>query len=105
MAEMTLEQQQALALANARLRLQQQPKQETSFVQDLMRGFRDPIDAAAQLLPRVLEVVTSAGGTVPNDVSKWFASEAKRVDALNKSVEQQYRGAGGEDLTDRKSVV
>jgi hypothetical protein len=99
MAEMTLEQQQALALANARLRLQQQPKQETSFVQDLMRGFRDPIDAAAQLLPRVLEVVTSAGGTVPNDVSKWFASEAKRVDALNKSVEQQYRAAGGEDLT------
>lgn len=99
MAEMTLEQQQALALANARLRLQQQPKQETSFVQDLMRGFRDPIDAAAQLLPRVLEVVTSAGGTVPNDVSKWFASEARRVDALNKSVEQQYRGAGGEDIT------
>lgn len=76
-----------------------QPKQETSFVQDLMRGFRDPVDAAAQLLPRVLEVVTSAGGTVPNEVSKWFASEAKRVDALNKSVEQQYRAAGGEDLT------
>lgn len=99
MAEMTLEQQQALAIANARLRLQQQPKQETSFVQDLMRGFRDPIDAAAQLLPRVLEVVTSAGGTVPNDVSNWFASEAKRVDALNKSVEQQYRSAGGEDIT------
>jgi hypothetical protein len=99
MAEMTLEQQQALAIANARLRLQQEPKQETSFVQDLMRGFRDPIDAAAQLLPRVLEVVTSAGGTVPNEVSKWFAGEAKRVDALNKSVEQQYRAAGGEDLT------
>jgi hypothetical protein len=76
-----------------------QPKQETSFVQDLMRGFRDPIDAAAQLLPRVLEVVTSAGGTVPNEVSQWFGKEAKRVDALNKSVEQQYRAAGGEDLT------
>lgn len=76
-----------------------QPRQETSFVQDLMRGFRDPIDAAAQLLPRVLEIVTSAGGTVPNDVSEWFGKEAKRVDALNKSVEQQYRAAGGEDIS------
>lgn len=104
MAEMTLEQERALALANARLRMQQQnqpqtPTRETSFVQDLMRGFRDPIDAAAQLLPRVLEVVTSAGGTIPNEVSEWFGKEAKRVDALNKSVEQQYRAAGGEDLT------
>lgn len=104
MAEMTLEQERALALANARLRMQQQnqpqtPAKETSFVQDLMRGFRDPIDAAAQLLPRVLEVVTSAGGAVPNEVSEWFGKEAKRVDALNKSVEQQYRAAGGEDLT------
>ncbi len=104
MAEMTLEQERALALANARLRMQQQnqpqtPAKETSFVQDLMRGFRDPIDAAAQLLPRVLEVVTSAGGAVPNEVSEWFGKEAKRVDALNRSVEEQYRAAGGEDLT------
>lgn len=76
-----------------------QPGPQTSFVQDLMRGFRDPVDAAAQLLPRVLEVVTSAGGTVPNEVSKWFASEAKRVDALNKSVEEKYRAAGGEDIS------
>jgi len=104
MAEMTLEQERAIALANARLRMQQQnqpqaPVKETSFAQDLMRGFRDPIDAAAQLLPRVLEVVTSAGGTIPNEVSDWFGKEAKRVDALNKSVEEQYRAAGGEDLT------
>lgn len=98
MAEMTLEQQRALALANARMRAQQQPQQETSFAQDLMRGFRDPVDAAAQLLPRVLEVVTSAGGTVPNEVSQWFAKEAQRVDALNKSAEQQYRAQGGSDL-------
>lgn len=98
MAEMTLEQQRALAVANARLRLQQQPQQETSFAQDLMRGFRDPVDAAAQLLPRVLEVVTSAGGTVPNEVSNWFAKEAARVDALNKTAEQQYRAQGGSDM-------
>jgi hypothetical protein len=99
MAEMTLEQQRALAVANARLRLQQQPQQETSFAQDLMRGFRDPVDAAAQLLPRMLEVVTSAGGTVPNEVSNWFAKEAARVDALNKTAEQQYRAQGGSDLS------
>lgn len=99
MAEMTLEQQRALAIASARMRLNQQPQQETSFAQDLMRGFRDPVDAAAQLLPRVLEVVTSAGGTVPNEVSQWFAKEAQRVDALNKSAEQQYRAQGGSDLT------
>lgn len=97
MAEMTLEQQRALTIASARMRLNQ-PQQETSFVQDLMRGFRDPVDAAAQLLPRVLEVVTSAGGTVPNEVSQWFAKEAQRVDALNKSAEQQYRAQGGSDL-------
>jgi hypothetical protein len=99
MAEMTLEQERALAIANARLRLQQQPQQETSFAQDLMRGFRDPVDAAAQLLPRMLEVVTSAGGTVPNEVSNWFAKEAARVDALNKTAEQQYRAQGGSDLS------
>jgi len=100
-AEMTLEQQRALALAEAELKLRQQsqPKQDTSFGQDIMRGFRDPIDAAAQLLPRFLEVVTSAGGTLPNEVSDWFAKEAKRVDALNKSVEQQYRASGGEDIS------
>lgn len=99
--EMNLEQQRALALAEAELKLRQQsqPKQETSFGQDIMRGFRDPIDAAAQLLPRFLEVVTSAGGTLPNEVSDWFAKESKRVDALNKSVEQQYRAAGGEDIS------
>lgn len=98
---MTLDQQQAIALAEAELKLRQQsqPRQETSFGQDIMRGFRDPIDAAAQLLPRMLEVITSAGGTVPNDVSNWFAKEAKRVDELNKSVEEQYRGRGGEDIS------
>lgn len=55
------------------------------------RGLRDPIDALAQMLPRTLAMATSLGGTVENDVSRFFAEEAAKVDALNKAVEQKYQ--------------
>lgn len=55
------------------------------------RGLRDPIDALAQMLPRTLAMASSLGGTVENDVSRFFTEEAAKVDALNKAVEQKYQ--------------
>lgn len=72
---------------------------ETSFSEDLLRGFRDPVDAAAQLLPRALAAITSVGGTIPNEVSQWFEKESKRVDELNKLAESEYRAKGGQDIS------
>lgn len=67
------------------------------------RGVRDPIDAMAQMLPRILSQATSLGGTVENEVSKFFAEEAAKVDALNLAVEQKYqeqKKAEGREGTD-----
>lgn len=72
---------------------------QTSVSEDLLRGFRDPVDAAAQLLPRALAAITSAGGIIPNEVSQWFEKESKRVDELNKIAEAEYRAKGGEDIS------
>lgn len=68
-----------------------------------VQGIRDPIDAAAQLLPRGLEFVTSAGGLAPNPVSEFFGSEAQRVDAGIGQAErelQQARTATGQSGVD-----
>lgn len=59
----------------------------SSFV----RGLRDPIDAGAQFLPRVLAFVTSLGGSTPNALSRFLESEAKRVDKMNLTEEQKYQ--------------
>lgn len=59
----------------------------------IVQGARDPIDAGAQLLPRGLEFLTSAGGLAPNTVSDFFGSEAKRVDAMNAGNEAEYQAA------------
>lgn len=72
------------------------------------RGLRDPIDAMAQMLPRILSKATSLGGTVENDVSRFFAEEAAKVDALNLAVEQKYqeqRQAEGRDGVDFKRIA
>lgn len=54
-------------------------------------GLKDPISGGAQLLPRGLEFLSSAGGLVPNRLSEFFGSEAKRVDEMVKSEEQAYQ--------------
>lgn len=71
---------------------QQEMKQEVKGVSGgITRGLRDPIDAMAQMLPRILGYATSLGGNVENEVSKFFAEEAAKVDALNLAVEQKYQ--------------
>ena len=56
----------------------------------LLMGIKDPISGAAQLLPKGLEFVTSAGGLAPNPVSQFFGSEAERVRQMNAAEEQAY---------------
>ena len=57
----------------------------------LLMGIKDPISGAAQLLPKGLEFVTSAGGLAPNPVSKFFGSEADRVNQMVLAEEQAYQ--------------
>lgn len=70
----------------------------------ILMGLKDPITAGAQMLPRGLEFVTSLGGAAPNVVSRFFGSEAKRVDEMAKTEEAQYqqgrleRGEEGFDI-------
>ena len=59
----------------------------------ILQGARDSIDAGAQLLPRGLEFLTSAGGLAPNTVSDFFGREAKRVDTMNAGNEAEYQAA------------
>lgn len=65
-----------------------------------LQGARDPIDAAAQLLPRGLEFLSSAGGLAPNPVSEFFGAEAGRVDAgigkYDRELEQARKSTGQE---------
>lgn len=65
-----------------------------------MMGLKDPLTAGAQMLPRGLEILTSAGGAYPNVVSKFFADEVSRIDALAAEEEQKYqaqRAAQGDE--------
>lgn len=62
----------------------------------ILQGARDPVDGAAQLVPRALSLITSAGGASPalaNPVSRFFDREAQRVDAINAGNEQAYEDA------------
>lgn len=68
-------------------------KLQASIPGRILQGMRDPIDAGAQLLPRGLEAVTSLGGMAPNPVSKFFGSQGRQVDALNRKNEQDYQNA------------
>lgn len=58
-----------------------------------LMGVKDPISGGAQLLPRGLEFITSAGGIAPNRLSQFFGSEAQRVDEMVKAEEQAYQQA------------
>jgi len=55
-----------------------------------LMGMKDPISGAAQLLPKGLEFISSAGGLAPNPVSQFFGSEAERVRQMNAAEEQAY---------------
>lgn len=68
-------------------------KFQSSFPMRVVQGARDPIDAGAQLLPHALAGVTSGFGVLPNPVSEFFDSEAKRVDDMNSKSEQEYQDA------------
>jgi len=57
----------------------------------LLMGIKDPISGGAQLLPRGLEFITSAGGYAPNPVSKFFGSEAEKVSQMVSAEEQAYQ--------------
>jgi hypothetical protein len=76
-------------IAKALQNNQQPPKDSISS--GFLMGLKDPISGGAQLLPRGLEFVTSAGGSLPNPVSKFFGSEAQRVDEMVKQEEQAYQ--------------
>jgi hypothetical protein len=70
------------------------PKAQEGAIQSgFLMGLKDPLTAGAQLLPRGLEFVTSAGGMAPNVVSQFFGREAARVDEMAKSEEQAYQEA------------
>lgn len=59
----------------------------------LLTGIRDPIDAGAQMLPRWLEFLSSAGGNVQNPISNFLGGETKRVDAMTSQNEREYQAA------------
>jgi hypothetical protein len=67
---------------------QQAPAPITSGFQ---MGLKDPISGGAQLLPRGLAFLSSAGGLAPNPVSRFFGDEAARVDEMVKAEEQAYQ--------------
>lgn len=57
------------------------------------KGLKDPIDAGAQMLPRVLSSVASGFGHFPNSVSNWLDSESQRVSDDIRGSEQEYQTA------------
>lgn len=83
----------------ARLEAEQSQKPTTrqqvqaSFPMRVVQGARDPIDAGAQLLPRGLEFLTSAGGLAKNPVSDWFGQQAQSVDQGISENEAEYEAA------------
>lgn len=91
--------EQAMAYAQANYKPQDVEAPKSSF----LMGLKDPISGGAQLLPKGLEAVTSLGGLAPNPVSKFFGSEAERVDQMVKAEEAAYqaqRKQEGETGTD-----
>lgn len=88
-----LEAEQAAAQGGKKPQATLSQKIVSSVPGRVLRGIGDPIDAAAQLLPRGLEFITSYGGLSPNPVSEWFGSEAKKVDTGIAQAERGYQQA------------
>ena len=70
-----------------------QEKIATSVPMRMLKGAKDPLDAAAQLLPRGLSMVSSLGGLNPNPISNFFDEQAASVDARLSQDERQYQNA------------
>lgn len=68
-----------------------QPSTVTPPSSGFRMGLKDPITAGAQMLPRALAGLTSGFGTVPNPVSRFFTSEAQRVDEMARAEEEAYQ--------------
>ena len=64
---------------------------EAPITSGFLMGLKDPISGGAQLLPKGLEALTSLGGLAPNPVSKFFGSEAERVNQMVQGEEQAYQ--------------
>lgn len=58
-----------------------------------LKGWKDPIDAGAAMLPRGLSALSSGFGLLPNKVSGFFDSEAQKVDAGIQDSEREYQTA------------
>jgi hypothetical protein len=68
-----------------------QPQASAPITSGFQMGLKDPISGGAQLLPRGLAFLSSAGGLAPNPVSRFFGDEAARVDEIVKTEEQAYQ--------------
>jgi hypothetical protein len=77
-------------------------KAQASLPGRVYKGIKDPVDAMAQLAPRALERLTRSGGLfspvldlvgldTSNPVSRFMASEAKRVDSMVAGDEKEYQ--------------
>jgi hypothetical protein len=89
--------QEITAALSGSTKLTSQPSSTPSS--GVLMGIKEPISGAAQMPPKGLEFLTSAGGLAPNPVSQYFGSEAERVRAMNAAEEaayQQQRAAQGE---------
>lgn len=95
--DLTDQQAYQAALTQARA---ESKEQATAPSGSYLRGVRDPIDALAQALPRVLSKAASVLGA--DETAKFLENESKRVDALNLAVEQKYqeqrKAQGGEGV-------
>lgn len=77
----------------AALKGQTAKQTEAPITSGFLMGLKDPISGGAQLLPRGLEAVTSLGGLAPNPVSRFFGSEAERVNQMVQQEEAAYQAA------------
>lgn len=66
---------------------------EAPITSGFLMGLKDPISGGAQLLPKGLAALTSLGGAVPNTVSRFFESEAERVNKMTQEEENAYQAS------------
>lgn len=103
----TQDQVLAYVQANYKPTKEQTKQAEAPITSGVLMGLKDPITAGAQMLPRGLEYISSLGGYAPNVVSRFFGSEAQRVDEMARQEEaayQQARQARGEEGFDWERV-
>lgn len=67
------------------------PKAWAGGINSVARGVLDTGVGVAQAVPHALSFVTSAGGLVPNAVSRGYAENAKTVDNTVNKLEENYK--------------